>query len=100
MRRYRTLLRRREELRVAVLKLMADHQLDALIYATFDAAPTLIAEDVLTNPRPNDRYGLGDNRGHPVGDVDHLPLRARAEVELGHGRRSGQLPSASATRKS
>lgn len=58
-----TLLRRREELRVAVLKLMADHQLDALIYATFDAAPTLIADDVLTNPRPNDRYGLGDNRG-------------------------------------
>ena len=48
---------------MAVLKLMADHQLDALIYATFDAAPTLIAEDVLTNPRPNDRYGLGDNRG-------------------------------------
>lgn len=58
-----TLLRRREELRVALLKLMADHQLDALIYATFDAAPTLIAEDVLTNPRPADRYGLGDNRG-------------------------------------
>lgn len=58
-----TLLRRREELRVAMLKLMADHRLDALIYATFDAAPTEIAEDVLTNPRPNDRYGLGDNRG-------------------------------------
>lgn len=58
-----TLLRRREELRVAMLKLMADHRLDAVIYATFDAAPTLIAEDVLTNPRPADRYGLGDNRG-------------------------------------
>lgn len=58
-----TLLRRREEMRVAVLKLMADHQLDALIYATYDAAPTLIADDVLTNPRPNDRYSLGDNRG-------------------------------------
>lgn len=57
-----TLLRRREEMRVAVLKLMADHRLDALIYATYDAAPTLIAEDVLTNPRPNDRYSLGDNR--------------------------------------
>lgn len=57
-----TLLRRREEMRVAVLKLMADNQLDALIYATFDAAPTLIADDVLTNPRPNDRYSLGDNR--------------------------------------
>jgi Asp-tRNA(Asn)/Glu-tRNA(Gln) amidotransferase A subunit family amidase len=58
-----TLLRRREELRVAMLKLMADNRLDALIYATYDAAPTLIAEDVLTNPRPNDGYGLGDNRG-------------------------------------
>lgn len=46
-----------------MLKLMADHQLDALIYATYDAAPTPIADDVLTNPRPNDRYGLGDNRG-------------------------------------
>lgn len=58
-----TMLRRREEMRVAVLTLMADYQLDALIYATYDAAPTLIAEDVLTNPRPNDRYSLGDNRG-------------------------------------
>lgn len=58
-----TMLRRREDLRVAVLAMMADHRLDALIYATFDAAPTLIAEDVLTNPRPNDGYGLGDNRG-------------------------------------
>lgn len=58
-----TLLRRREELRVAMLKLMADHRLDALIYATYDAAPTLIAADVLTNSRPNDGYGLGDNRG-------------------------------------
>lgn len=57
-----TLMRRREDMRVAVLKLMADHQLDALIYATYDAAPTLIADDVLTNPRPVDRYGLGDNR--------------------------------------
>jgi Asp-tRNA(Asn)/Glu-tRNA(Gln) amidotransferase A subunit family amidase len=58
-----TMLRRREDMRVAMLKLMADHQLDALIYATYDAAPTLIADDVLTNPRPVDRYGLGDNRG-------------------------------------
>lgn len=58
-----TLMLRREEMRVAMLKLMADHQLDALIYATYDAAPTRIADDVLTNPRPNDRYGLGDNRG-------------------------------------
>jgi amidase len=58
-----TMLRRREEMRVAMLKLMADHRLDAVIYATYDAAPMFIAEDVLTNPRPNDRYSLGDNRG-------------------------------------
>ncbi|MBX3131893.1 MAG: amidase [Gemmatimonadaceae bacterium] len=58
-----TMLRRREEFRVAMLQLMAEHRLDALIYATYDAAPMLIANDVLTNPRPNDRYSLGDNRG-------------------------------------
>src|SRR5690606_22489701 len=46
-----TLMLRREDMRVAMLKLMADHRLDAVIYATYDAAPTLIAEDVLTNPR-------------------------------------------------
>ena len=53
----------REELRTSVLKLMADHKLDALVYATFDHNPTLIAQDVLTNPNPKDDYGLGGNRG-------------------------------------
>jgi Asp-tRNA(Asn)/Glu-tRNA(Gln) amidotransferase A subunit family amidase len=60
---FATLMLQREAQRVAVLKLMADHQLDAIVYATYDAAPTPIAQDVLTNPRPRDDYGLGDNRG-------------------------------------
>lgn len=51
-----------QELRQAVLKVMADHDLDALVYATFDHQPTLIPSDVLTNPRPKDDYGLGSNR--------------------------------------
>jgi amidase len=42
---------------------MADKQLDAIIYLTYDAPPSPIAADVLTNPRPNDAYGRGDNRG-------------------------------------
>lgn len=33
------------------------------MYATYDAPPTPIAADVLTNPRPVDGYGRGDNRG-------------------------------------
>ncbi len=60
---YLVVLQNREAQRTAVLALMADHQLDALVYATYDAAPTRIAQDVLTNPRPDDEYGLGDNRG-------------------------------------
>jgi amidase len=60
---YLVVMQRRESTRVAVLKLMADHRLDALIYATYDAPPTPIAADVLTNPRPVDAYGRGDNRG-------------------------------------
>jgi Asp-tRNA(Asn)/Glu-tRNA(Gln) amidotransferase A subunit family amidase len=60
---YGAVLRFKEAMRVAMLKLMADHQLDAVIYATYDAPPSVIAADVLTNPRPNDGYGRGDNRG-------------------------------------
>ena len=48
---------------IAMLKLMADQRLDAIIYATYDAPPAVIAPDVLTNPRPNDGYSRGDNRG-------------------------------------
>jgi Asp-tRNA(Asn)/Glu-tRNA(Gln) amidotransferase A subunit family amidase len=53
----------RSALQVNVLKAMADNALDAFVYLTFDAPPMPIAEDVLTNPSPDDQYGLGDNRG-------------------------------------
>lgn len=60
---YLALLKAREELRHVVLEAMADHDLDAIAYATFDHQPALIAPDVLTNPSPDDDYGMGDNRG-------------------------------------
>jgi len=59
---YLQVLKSREAVRVTILKLMADRGLDAIVYATYDAAPTVIAADVLTNPRPADGYGRGDNR--------------------------------------
>jgi amidase len=59
---YLTVLHKREALRVAVLQAMAEHRLDAIVYATFDHQPTLIAPDVETNPTPGDGYGWGDNR--------------------------------------
>jgi amidase len=60
---YLLVLKQRAELRTTVLKAMADKQLDAVIYLTYDAPPAPIAADVLTNPRPTDGYGRGDNRG-------------------------------------
>ena len=60
---YLAVVKHREALRVSVLKTMADAELDVIFYATFDAPPTPIADDVLTNPRPADGYGRGDNRG-------------------------------------
>ena len=57
------LMRYREALRIAYLQLMADRRLDAIVYATYDAPPAPIGRDVLTNPRPDDAYGRGDNRG-------------------------------------
>lgn len=60
---YLIVMQQRAALRTAVLKAMADARLDALVYATFDAPPTPIAADVLTNPRPTDGYSRGDNRG-------------------------------------
>jgi Asp-tRNA(Asn)/Glu-tRNA(Gln) amidotransferase A subunit family amidase len=41
---------------------MADHRLDAVVYATFDHPPGVIAEDLLSNPDPRDIAGLGNNR--------------------------------------
>ena len=59
---YLTILRVREELRRSVLTAMADHDLDALIYATFDHQTTLIAPDALTNANTQDAYARGNNR--------------------------------------
>lgn len=59
---YLDVLRNKEELRQLVLKLMADQDLDALVYATFDHPPSVIADDVLTNPEPAGATGLGNNR--------------------------------------
>ena len=59
---YLPVLRAREELRRTVLSVMADHDLDALAYATFDHQTTVIARDVLTNPDTEDAYARGNNR--------------------------------------
>ena len=59
---YLPILQARERLRRHVLTAMADHELDALAYATFDHPPALIAPDVLRNPRTADAYALGNNR--------------------------------------
>lgn len=59
---YGVVMRYREALRVATLTLMADHRLDALVYATYDAPPSVIPADALTNSRIVDGYFRGDNR--------------------------------------
>src|ERR1700676_255617 len=41
---------------------MADKKLDALVYATFDHQPIVIAPDALTNPNASDLGTLGNNR--------------------------------------
>ena len=59
---YLEVLLTREKIRQSVLTVMAEARLDALVYATFDHQPTLIAPDVLTNAQPDDAYGRGNNR--------------------------------------
>ncbi len=59
---YLKILTARERLRQSVLTTMADHNLDALVYATFDHQTTIITSDVLTNPDTQDQYALGNNR--------------------------------------
>ena len=49
-----------ENTRQLMLSLMADRKLDALVYATFDHQPVVIAPDVMTKPAIDDR--LGNNR--------------------------------------
>jgi amidase len=59
---YLEVLKNKEELRQIVLKIMADHELDALVYATFDHQPAVIPDDILTNPDPADASASGSNR--------------------------------------
>jgi len=59
---YLKILTARERLRQSVLTTMADRNLDALVYATFDHQTTIITSDVLTNPDTQDQYALGNNR--------------------------------------
>lgn len=59
---YLAVIQRREALRLGVLKAMADHQLDAIVYPTFNHQPGVIPADVLTNAQPSDHYAKGDNR--------------------------------------
>ena len=69
---YLAVLHARERLRRSVLTVMADNDLDALVYATFDHETTVIASDVLANSDTEDAYGMGNNRylspviGHPA----------------------------------
>ena len=59
---YLRILQARERLRRGVLTVMADHELDALVYATFDHQTTVIAQDALTNADTEDAYARGNNR--------------------------------------
>jgi Asp-tRNA(Asn)/Glu-tRNA(Gln) amidotransferase A subunit family amidase len=59
---YLQVLRAQEELRQLVLVLMADQRLDALVYATFDHQPGIIADDVMTRTVVPDFAGIGNNR--------------------------------------
>ena len=58
---YAQILAIREELRQAVLVAMADGQLDALVYATFDHSPVRIPPDATTRTTI-DSTGPGNNR--------------------------------------
>jgi Asp-tRNA(Asn)/Glu-tRNA(Gln) amidotransferase A subunit family amidase len=58
---YLQLLLLKEETRQLVLTLMANNKLDALVFATFDQAPPVLTDDVLTNAK-TDLVGPGNNR--------------------------------------
>jgi Asp-tRNA(Asn)/Glu-tRNA(Gln) amidotransferase A subunit family amidase len=59
---YLRVLRAQEEMRQLVLALMADQKLDAIMYATFDHQPGVIADDVMTKSFVDDFAGIGNNR--------------------------------------
>jgi amidase len=59
---YLSVIQRREELRQAVLKMMADLRLDAIVHATFDYPPARIPPEPLTIADPAGVGDLGNNR--------------------------------------
>ncbi len=59
---YLQILQIQEEIRQFVLALMADKKLDALMYATFDHQPGVIASNIMTKTVIADVAGLGNNR--------------------------------------
>ena len=59
---YLRVLRIQEETRQVVLAIMADHNLDALMYTTYDHQPGIIADDVMTRQVVDDVAGFGHNR--------------------------------------
>ena len=59
---YLRILQIQEETRQVVLAIMADHNLDALMYTTFDHQPGIIADDVMTRQVVDDVAGFGHNR--------------------------------------
>ena len=59
---YLSVIQRREELRQAVLQMMADLHLDAIIHATFDHPPGRIPAEPLTIADPAGVGDLGNNR--------------------------------------
>ena len=59
---YLQVLLLKEETRQIVLKLMADHRLDALVYATYDHQPSPIPSDALTTSKFADLADPGNNR--------------------------------------
>jgi Asp-tRNA(Asn)/Glu-tRNA(Gln) amidotransferase A subunit family amidase/ABC-type molybdate transport system substrate-binding protein len=58
---YAQVQRMAESTRQVVLALMADHKLNALVYATFDHQPIVIPPDAMTKPGADDGR-LGNNR--------------------------------------
>jgi amidase len=58
---YAEVQRLAERTRQTILTLMADHRLDALVYATFDQPPGRIPHDVMTNAVV-EMTGIGNNR--------------------------------------
>jgi hypothetical protein len=91
---YLQVMKQREALRIAVLTLMADRQLDAIVYATYDAAPTVMLPHDDIAQEQVCRIARADGGAGPVplqrrdGCVQQLPVRAavrRGTVDRGRG---------------